>query len=161
MKNRDRFIMAQVSKEQRSRQGSFGFLLQVLSRRMDARMKERLAEIDVDLKIFANLRMLAERDGVTQVELGRLLEFPEYYTSRNVDTLVEAGLVERRPNPESRRSILVFLTEEGREKAQELPKIIAEVNAEFMTELSAKEKSEAIRLLQKIAGIPDGGDPGL
>lgn len=128
---------------------------------MDARMKERLAEIDVDLKIFANLRMLAERDGVTQVELGRLLEFPEYYTSRNVDTLVEAGLVERRPNPESRRSILVFLTEEGRKKAEELPKIISEVNAEFMTELSAKEKAETIRLLQKIAAIPEGGDPSL
>lgn len=154
MPQRDRYIMAQDNSVKASREGSFGFLLQLLARRMDSVMKESLAEIDVDLKIFSNLRMLAERDGVTQRELGRIMEFPEYYTSRNVDALVEAGYVERRPDPNSRRSVLVFMTDKGRKKAEELPALISKVNRDFLGALTKNEQSQVITLLQKIAELP-------
>ena len=157
----NRFIMSKLSKTQRERQSSFGFLLQLLARRMDNLMKQRLSEIGIDVKVFANLRMLSDKDGINQRELGRLLEFPEYHTSRNVDALVKAGFVERRPDPNSRRSVLIFLTDKGREKAKLLPKIIAEVNREFMNALDEKEKQEAVRLLQKVANIPEDGDLNL
>ena len=155
------FIMAEISKAQKERQGSFGFLLQLLARRMDGVMKERLSEIDVDMKIFANLRILAEKDGITQRELGRLLDFPEYFTSRNVDLLVEAGFAERRPDPNSRRTVLVHLTELGREKAKQLPKVVSAANLEFLEPLSKKERSDLIALLHKVARIPKGGEPTL
>ncbi len=149
----------QISRTQRQRQSSFGFLLQLLARRMDNLMKERLAEIGVDKKIFANLRMLSDREGINQRELGRLLEFPEYHTSRNVDALVEAGFVERRPDPKSRRSVLIFLTEKGRKKAAELPGVIAAVNEEFLAHMNAAERQEVVRLLRRAAKIPEDGDP--
>lgn len=155
------YLMTRISKAQRERQASFGFLLQLLARRMDSVMKEKLAEIDVDKKIFANLRLLAERDGVSQRELGRLLEFPEYYTSRNVDALIDAGYAIRKPDPKSRRSVLIFLTEAGREKAMELPKIIDAANKHFLDSLGASEKSALMKLLHKVAEIPEGGDPNL
>ena len=153
--------MAQLSKTQRGRQSSFGFLLQLLDRRMDGLMKQRLAEIDVDLKIFANLRMLADNDGINQRELCRLLEFPEYYTSRNVDALVNAGYVERRPDPHSRRSVLIFLTDKGRKTAAKLPKIISSVNKDFMKALNYEERAQLVSLLQKVANIPKNGDPNM
>ena len=142
--------MSELSKTQRERQSSFGFLLQLLARRMDNLMKQRLSEIDIDVKIFANLRMLSDKDGINQRELGRLLEFPEYHTSRNVDALVKAGFAERRPDPNSRRSVLIFLTSKGREKAKQLPKIIASVNSEFLTTLDLQEKQQIIKLLQTV-----------
>ncbi|MEM6610870.1 MAG: MarR family transcriptional regulator [Cyanobacteria bacterium P01_C01_bin.72] len=147
-----------MSKTQRERQSSFGFLLQLLARRMNNLMKQQLSEIDIDLKTFANLRMLSDRDGINQRELGRLLEFPEYHTSRNVDALVKAGFVERRPDPNSRRSILIFLTDKGRKKAKQLPKIISSVNNEFLTALDEKERQQVVLLLQKVANIPEDGD---
>lgn len=151
--------MSQLSKVQRERQASFGFLLQLLARRMDNLMKQRLSEIDIDMKTFANLRMLSEKDGINQRELGRLMEFPDYFTSRSVDALVEAGFAERRPDPGSRRSVLIFLTSKGRKKAQQLPKIVSSVNSEFLEALNNDERQQVIRLLQKVANIPEDDSP--
>ncbi|SIO15950.1 transcriptional regulator, MarR family [Parasphingorhabdus marina DSM 22363] len=156
-----RYLMAKISAGQKQRQSSFGFLMQVIARRIDATMKEELAKIDVDVKLFANLMVLSDRDGITQKELGHLLEFPDYFTSRNVDALIDAGLAERRPDPNSRRSVLVFLTDKGRKKATELPRVIQKVNSQFLEPLKSSEKKAIIQLLHKVGGIPEGGDPNL
>lgn len=145
--------MTQISKAQQERQSSMGFLIQLLARRIDGEMKQRLSEIGVDLKTFSNLMLLSERDGHTQRELGKMLEFPEYDTSRTVDALVESGFAERRPDPNSRRSVLVFLTEKGRKKAAELPGIISSLNVSLLKTLSDDERKQLIRLLQKLADL--------
>ena len=44
--------MTQISEGQRKRQSSFGFLMQLLARRIDRDMKDQLAEIDVDVKVL-------------------------------------------------------------------------------------------------------------
>lgn len=154
-------FMRHVSESQKFRQNSFGFLIQVLARRIQARMNERLAEISVDPKNFGSLMMLNEKDGITQRELGRMLEFPEYATSRNVDSMVEAGLVERRPDPESRRAFHIYLTPAGHEKADLLPEIVITTNKEVLSVLPKDERNQALLLLRKIAGIGVDGDPDL
>lgn len=143
--------MTRISKAQRGREGSFGFLIQTLARRIDATMKKRLAEHDVDVKIFANLMALAEEDGINQRQLGAKLDFPEYYTSRNIDALVAAGFAERRPDPNSRRSSLVFLTKAGRKKAAEMPQLIGQVNELYLAGMTEDERSQVVALLQKVA----------
>ncbi len=153
--------MTQISEAQRRRQSSFGFLMQLLARRIDQDMKLRLAEIGIDVKVFSNLMLLSEKDGITQRELGRLLEFPEYFTSRTVDVLVEKGFAERRPDPDSRRSILVYLTPKGRKKAKELPGIISQVNLSYLKPLELEERTQLIKLLHKVADIDQDGDPAL
>lgn len=147
------FLMTQTSKAQELREGSFGFLIQTLARSMDAKMKVALKEVGVDHKLFPNLRMLAEEDGINQRKLGERLNFPEYFTSRNIDALVDAGFVERRPDPDSRRSFLIFLTAAGREKADSLPPIVKKVNDEVLGDLTASEQKQVVDLLQKIAGV--------
>ncbi|WP_073248701.1 MarR family winged helix-turn-helix transcriptional regulator [Shimia gijangensis] len=148
--------MTQVPKAKAAREGSFGFLVQLLARDLDARMKEALKEIGVEVKIFANLMMLYEEDGINQRALGERLNFPEYFTSRNIDAMVEAGYVERRQDPNSRRSYLIFLTDKGREKASQLPAKIKAVNDSVLAELTEQEKADVIKLLQKAAKISDG-----
>lgn len=145
------FLMTESFDVKRRRQSSFGFLLQLIARRIDSDMKVQLAEIGIDRKIFSNLMLLLEKDGISQRELGRLLEFPEYFTSRTVDRLVEKGYAQRRPDPNSRRKILVFLTDKGREKAKELPSIIEAVNTDYLAPLNVDERKQMIQLLHKIA----------
>ncbi|WP_299350844.1 MarR family transcriptional regulator [uncultured Shimia sp.] len=145
--------MTQIKNAKGTRDGSFGFLIQTLSREIDAKMKVALKTVDVDVKVFANLMMLSEEDGINQRTLGKKLNFPEYFTSRNVDTLVEAGYAERRPDPNSRRSFLIFLTDLGRKKASELPKIIRQVNQETLRNLTQDEQDQVVKLLQKTAGM--------
>jgi len=154
---RGHFLMTQVSKSQGTREWSFGFLIQTLARRIDATMKKELAKEGVDVKIFANLMVLAEKDGINQRQLGEKLDFPEYYTSRNVDALVHAGFAERRPDPSSRRSMLVFMTKAGREKAKKLPVIVRRVNEQYLKELSKEDRDQIIMYLQSIAGINPSG----
>jgi len=147
------FLMTQIELKDHRREDSFGFLIQTLARTLDAKMKVELAEIDVDIKVFANLMMLGQQDGINQREIGQRLNFPEYFTSRNVDALVEAGLAERRPDPDSRRSFLIFLTEEGHVRAAQLPAIVKKVNDDVLHEFSAKERQSVVALLQKAAGV--------
>ncbi len=147
------FLMTQIELKDHRREESFGFLIQTIARTLDAKMKVELEKIGVDIKIFANLMMLGQQDGINQREIGQRLNFPEYFTSRNVDALVDAGLAERRPDPDSRRSFLVFLTDQGRAKAEELPAIVRAVNDDVLGDLSAKERQTAIALLQKVAGV--------
>jgi len=120
--------MTQIKNATDARENSFGFLIQTLAREIDAKMKLALKDVGVDVKVFANLLLLSEEDGINQRTLGEKLNFPEYFTSRNVDALVEAGYAERRPDPNSRRSFLIYLTDAGQKKASELPKIIWQMN---------------------------------
>lgn len=144
------YLMAQIPDHRRTREQSFGFLIQTIARRLDAEMKKELAEIDLDLKLFANLMVLAEQDGINQSEIGKRLNFPEYYTSRAVDALVQAGYVERQPDPHSRRTNRIFLTEEGRTKANLLPAIVQRVNDKFLANLDDEERETVMGLLRKM-----------
>lgn len=146
-------LMTQVTLKDHRREESFGFLIQTLARSIDAQMKVELKTIGVDIKIFANLMMLGQRDGINQREIGQRLNFPEYFTSRNVDALVEAGYAERRPDPDSRRSFLVFLTPDGKAKAEELPAIVKRVNDDVLGHLTKTERKQVMGLLQKVARL--------
>ena len=135
------------------REKCFGFLVQTLARRIDAEMKEHLKEHGVDLRIFANLMFLSAKDDITQREIGTSLNFPDYYTSRNVDALIKEGFAERRPDPKSRRTTLVFLTEKGHTKAAELSDVIRASNEKSLAGLRASERKQVMLLLQKAAGM--------
>ena len=145
--------MTQTPDNDGIRENSFGFLIQTLARRIDSDMKARLKEHGVDLKIFANLMFLSAKDGITQREIGSHLNFPDYYTSRNVDALIKEGYAERRPDPKSRRSTLIFLTQKGRDKAAELPDVIRAANDVSLANLDPDERKDVVRLLQKAARV--------
>ena len=147
------FLMTHVRLKDHRREDSFGFLIQTIARTLDAKMKIELQKVGVDLKIFANLMMLGKQDGINQREIGQRLNFPEYFTSRNVDALVEAGFAERRPDPDSRRSFLIYLTDLGRAKAEELPEIVKRVNDDVLGALSDAERRKVVALLQTVAGL--------
>ncbi|MEO9825138.1 MAG: MarR family winged helix-turn-helix transcriptional regulator [Paracoccaceae bacterium] len=144
--------MTQITLKDHKREESFGFLIQTVARTIEVKMKAELQEVGVDIRVFANLMALGQEDGINQREIGARLNFPEYFTSRNVDVLVEAGYAERRPDPESRRTFLVFLTKTGREKAEKLPAIVAKVNDEVLADLPKKDRKTVISLLQTVAG---------
>jgi DNA-binding MarR family transcriptional regulator len=51
---------------------------------------------------------LLAKDGQSQREPGSHISDPEYQTRRNLDTMANAGLIERRPSPTSNRTTLIF-----------------------------------------------------
>ena len=143
--------MAEFDWPEGTRTKSFGFLLQLLERRLRGTMTERLEKVGLEFRFFPYLMFLLAKDGQSQRELGSHISDPEYQTSRNLDALGKAGLIERRPSPTSRRTTLVFLTTEGRKIAEGLPKIIRQSNDEFLAALSERERAQLEKLMRKVA----------
>ncbi len=134
---------------------SFGFLTQVLARRVDDAMKRQLAVLDLDFRFFMTLMQLLAQDGQSQRALCGKLNLPEYQVSRNLDAMVKSDLVERRPDPNSRRTTQVFLTAKGRRLAQMLPPLINDLNDSFLNGLTTDERAALIGMLQRILSSTD------
>ncbi|MDD5169839.1 MAG: MarR family transcriptional regulator [Syntrophales bacterium] len=96
------------------------------------------------------LAFLGDEDQVTSTELGRKTELDSATLTGILDRLAAAEIIERKGNPDDRRSILVHLTEKGRKMADESIKLIADANREFLSALTEEEKKELHRLIDKI-----------
>jgi len=84
-----------------------------LDQRLRGLMGRRLREVGLSIPQFDVLSALSERAGITQRDLAQQLFVTKGNVSGLIDRLVEAGLVERRPDAQDRRSHALFLTEEG------------------------------------------------
>ena len=59
------------------------------------------------------------------------------------------GDIQRKPNPNDRRAILIELTDKGRETARDLEAIIPQANQEFLEGFSAEEQMMLKGLLNR------------
>jgi len=129
---------------------SVGRMLNMLTRKLNAEMNTRLSPLDLGLSEFAILMMLLELEGQTQSELGKKTAIPAHGTTRSIDALAALDLVERRPDPTSRRSHRIFLTAKGHQIGPQLFSIVAEVNSWLLDGLSGPEKQAFAATLAKI-----------
>ena len=146
-------IKASKSDFAAERDASFGYLVEQVVRKFEDNAKIELSAIGLNYKVYIPQLALLDEDGVNQRQLGLKLNFPEYFTSRNIDAMVKAGFAERRPDPNSRRSVLVFLTKVGRAKAECLPGLAIKLNEVVLAELTKDEQQKVVELLKKVAGI--------
>lgn len=96
------------------------------------------------------LNTLHTEDGITQKELADRCRMDEATISRNLDKLSRSGYLERKPDPASRRSFLICLTEEGRREAETLRHLLAYVDDQFWAGLTEEDMEIFARYLEKI-----------
>lgn len=110
-----------------------------LIRRVKRVMGERAREVHPDLHpmtLFV-LTHLAAHGPMRGADLSDAFDMDKGGVSRQVQTLVDLGLVERRPDAEDRRAILLDATAEGRRR------------------LEAMSRSRSDRFDQRLAGWSD------
>lgn len=90
-----------------------------LHQRVSTAMTARLKQVGLSVPQFDLLSTLTEREGITQSELAERLYVTKGNVSGLVDRLVEAGMVERRPIANDRRSYALHLTAHGRDLARQ------------------------------------------
>ena len=85
------------------------------SRLLVAISAQSIANVDETLTIpqFRTLVILSTRGPVNLATLAGLLDVAPSTTGRMADRLVVAGLIDRQPHPDSRRELVVALTERG------------------------------------------------
>ena len=96
------------------------------------------------------IKNLEERGALSQTEMANLV-FKDHPTlTRIVDILCKKGYIERVPHPNDRRSFHLLLTEEGRDKVDELKPQVAVIREKAWVNLTPKDFEEFKRILNTI-----------
>ncbi|WP_280336607.1 MarR family winged helix-turn-helix transcriptional regulator [Nocardia wallacei] len=99
---------------------------------------------------FAMLAALEEFGPATQADLGRCTGIDRSDVVAVVNSLAEAGCVDRRPDPDDGRRNIVSITPAGIDYLAKLDALLAEAQAQLLRALSATERDELVRLLTAI-----------
>ncbi|MGR5362953.1 MarR family winged helix-turn-helix transcriptional regulator [Vibrio mediterranei] len=134
------------------RQTSFGWLLNVVANHASKEFDKRLREKGLTLALWPTLMCLWEKEGVTQREIAQMSKVESSTTTRTLDKLEALELVERRADPESRRSFRIFLTDKGKALKEEVIHLPVEVNQALLAGLVEEEQRTLIATLQKLVG---------
>ncbi|MDZ5660757.1 MarR family transcriptional regulator [Nocardioides sp. zg-1308] len=99
-----------------------------LIRRVKRVMGERAREVHPDLHpmTYFILSHLAANGPMRGADLSDAFDMDKGGVSRQVQTLVDLGLVERKPAPEDRRAILLDASDEGRKRLAHMIQVRSE-----------------------------------
>ena len=118
----------------------------------------RLARHGVSFGHWAFLRILWERDGLTQRELSEMAGVMEPTTFAALKTMEALGYVERRQLPENRKNVYVHLTPQGRALKKKLVPLAEDVNKVATRGVKAADLATTRRVL--LAMLDNLGRPG-
>ncbi len=145
--------MNKYPKTETIRTNSVGWMMKIISTRLDSLIKHELKRLGLDVKQFGVMMALLEEEGLTQAEIGKKITLPGYATTRTIDALEKKQLIERRTDERSRRSYRIYLTDKGHATDIELFIIINKVNEDLLSVLPATERKQLTTILQKILSV--------
>jgi len=127
-------------------------LLVAISARSIAAVNE-----SVSLPQFRLLVVLSARGQQKVTELAEALGVNPSTATRAIDRLLEAGLVDRRTNPQSRREVRISLTGTGRRVVREVTRHRREEIAEIVARMPRTHQRGMVRALAAFSQA--GGEP--
>jgi DNA-binding MarR family transcriptional regulator len=107
-------------------------------------LSRRLAAHGVSFGHWTFLRILWEREGLTQRELSEEAGVMEPSTFTAIKAMEKLGFVKRKRLPENRKNVYVHLTPKGRALKKKLVPLAEEVNEIGLRGLSARDR-ETVR----------------
>lgn len=90
---------------------------------------------------------------MSQAELGRRIDMEPANTHSIVRRLVAAGVVELRPDPASKRGVIVGLTSSGQDVADRLDACLTQGTSKTLAPLDEAERAALLKLLSRLVGI--------
>ena len=127
---------------------TLGLLLVDVSRRMRRAFQQQLEGSSLTQAQGRVLVYVSLHEGVRQVELADLLEVKPITLVRLLDQLAEAGLVERRPDPEDRRAYQVFLTPAAAPHLAAIEQVSLAIRAEALRNLDDQQIATVMHALR-------------
>lgn len=124
-----------------------------LSRHLDLARKEAFAEHEIESWEFDVLAALRRAGAPYELSPGRLLKqtlVTSGTMTNRVDRLAARGMVERRPDPDDRRGVIVRLTAEGKGTVDAAFEELVARERDLLAGLSAKERRQLAGLLRPL-----------
>ena len=111
------------------------------------------------MQAFAQARLLSllteYENGIRQKVLADEMRINPSSTSELISKLESEGYVARTVDPDDKRATLIALTEVGRARAYEMEDERNEKFAKVFEPLTAKEKEQLLKLLEKLVPTPE------
>lgn len=130
---------------------SVGFWLGIAYRKVSNLLLQRIKAFDMTPEQWAVLYRIAERDGQIQKNIAKRAAKDRPTTTRILDSLESKGYIVRRPDERDRRSLLVDITDSGRDVVKQLAPIEHQVISEATEGLSPDEYAVLLRWLRTIS----------
>lgn len=128
----------------------FQIMKQMPRLKLTGSLTEGLRRREYDLLVMLQLHLNADTQALTVTELSNLLHITPAGVTHLLNPLEELGCIERLPDPNDRRVVLIALTEKGQDIAAHL---IAEVQARLsglVDYLGEEDSQTLIRLMSKM-----------
>ncbi len=129
---------------------SVGYQVRMTNRAFQTRLRERIEPFGVSSGMWYFLRLLWQKDGQTQRELGRRIGLMDPTAFAALSSMERRGLVTRIKDRTDRRKISVLLTERGKALRDQMLPLAHEINAEGLRSLTQTEIKTLLRLLKRI-----------
>ena len=134
-----------------------------INRRIKSMHDETLDQLDLNLSdwhVLTALRWAGEPYQRKAGELARRAELTSGAMTSRLDALEKEGLVRRLRDPVDRRSVIVELTEKGRQKHEQAMGIQAQKEALLAEALTEREKEQLNALLRRVMITLEDRYPG-
>lgn len=129
---------------------SLGFLLNDVARLIRRRFDERARAVGATRAQWKTLFVLSRNEGLNQGALADRLEVEPITLCRMIDRLEEAGLVERRRDPNDRRAWRIFLTDAARPKIAKLQALANDMFEDILIGISPDERDQFAHTLNTL-----------
>src|ERR1700722_11049681 len=136
----------------RSLNREFAFIINDVARMLRTYADYRGAQFGVTRAQWAVLVRLDRFEGLKQSELAEMLDLQPISLTRLLDRLCDAGLIERRSDPNDRRAKRLFLTPAARPLLEQL----ADLGEEMMTTaLAGVDRNTVERMVAQLATVKE------
>ena len=113
--------------------------------------EQRLSPFGLTTSQYFVFNALWMGDGISIGELGERVYLDSSTLTGIIDRMERSGYVERQPNPEDRRSVLIFLTDRARELGPQILKFADELDATLRKPFSRGEIVAFEQVLRALA----------
>lgn len=122
-----------------------------IDRTLRSRLNVRLERLDLTTPAYTMLFVLRRMPGLSNADLARTAGMMPQSSILTLQTLVERGLVERRPSATRKRVLDNFLTPAGATLIEQCEAEAAEIEATMLKGFGGHEREQVERLLRRCA----------
>lgn len=131
-------------------QESFGFIIQDVSRLMRRNFNRRVQDLGLTQAQWQILVRIAHMEGARQTQIADILEMQPISVARMIDRMEAAGWVERRPDPQDRRAVNLYLTEKAEPILEKMRERATLTRALATKDLPEEDLAALLRILQNM-----------
>jgi len=126
---------------------SIGFLMSDISRLMRRDFNRRVLQMGLTEAQWRVIVYLFRQEGINQKTLADILDVQPISLGRLIDRLEQAGFVERRPDPNDRRAVALYLTEKVTPLTEQLVEVGIALRQSATEGLSEEQQEQMIDML--------------